>query len=77
MKGKELLNELLSKRDYSGNAADEYSQLLSTLMLHLGEELYPLLEKAADQNKKLAIKKSVIESDILIDEYTVSDIVFI
>lgn len=77
MEGKELLNELLSKRDYSGNEADEYAQFLSTLMLHLGEDLYPLLEKAQSEDKKLALKQSITESDILVDEYTVSDIIFI
>jgi hypothetical protein len=77
MKGKELLNNLLSKRDYSGNEADEYSQFLSTLMLHLGEDLYPLLEKAEAKNKKLSLKQSESESNVLVDEYTVSDIILI
>ncbi|SDX11206.1 hypothetical protein SAMN05444338_10756 [Flavobacterium degerlachei] len=77
MEGKELLNELLSKRDYSGNEADEYAQFLSTLMVQLGEKLYPLLEKAQSESKRLALKPSITESDILVDEYTVSDITFI
>jgi hypothetical protein len=77
MEGKELLNELLSKRDYSGNQADEYAQFLSTLMVQLGEKLYPLLEKAQSESKRLALKPSITESDILVDEYTVSDITFI
>lgn len=77
MKGQELLTELVAKRDYSGSPADEYAQLLHTLTLHLGEAIYPLLEKAQSSNKKLALNPNTIDSDILVDQYTVADIIFI
>lgn len=77
MKGQELLTELTANRDYSGSKADEYAQLLHTLTLHLGEAIYPLLEKAYSHNKKLSINTDLTNSDILVDQYTVADIVFI
>lgn len=77
MKGQELLTELIAKRDYSGSPADEYAQLLYTLTLHIGEAIYPLLEKAQSNNKKLALNSNTSESDVLVDQYTVADIIFI
>ena len=77
MKGSELLNEIISKRDYSGSSEDVYAQFVQTLMMQLGPELNPLLEKAHLEDKKLAINSDILESDVLVDQYTIEDIVLI
>ncbi|GIZ10271.1 hypothetical protein [Flavobacterium sp. UMI-01] len=77
MEGKELYDSLVSKRDYSGNTADEYAQFLSTLFLHIGTELFPLLETASKEFKVLSLKTEISNSDILIDEYSIEDIILI
>jgi hypothetical protein len=77
MNGKELFNQYASKRDYSGNNADEYAQFLFTLFIHLGESIYLLLERAQAENKKLGLNPELTNSDVLFDEYTISDIIFI
>jgi hypothetical protein len=77
MSGKNLYSELTSKRDYSGSKADEYAQLLETLLAHLGDNVYKLLEKASLQNKKLSINDKITNSDIIYDEYNLQDVVFI
>lgn len=73
MSGLELYNRYTSLRDFSGSPEDEYAQLLKTLFFHLREDLFPLLVKAENLNKKLSIKEE--DSEILIDEYTLDDIV--
>ncbi len=57
---------------YQRDAAvySKYARLLQTLRLHLGEDvLYPLLERADKQGKKLAIDENapveLCEDDIL------------
>ena len=74
MNGKDLFFKL-SERDYSGSADDIYAQLLSTIFAHIGKDLFPLLEKAELENKRLSLKEH--DESLLIDEYTKSDILFI
>lgn len=73
MNGKDLYTNFVSKRDNSGSAADEYAQLLMTIMRNIGTLIYPLLEQANAENKKLSIKSNSVE----FDELTTSDITFI
>lgn len=56
MTGKQLFDNYTSKRDYSGSTQDEYAQMLSTIQLVIGDAIYPLLEKAEAENKKLFVK---------------------
>lgn len=71
MNGQELYNQYTSKRNYSGNKADEYAQLLETIRFHVGDAIFPLLETAESENKQLSIK----EQGGLVDEYSTADII--
>lgn len=77
MKGKDLYNSLIAKRDYSGSTADEYAQLLLTLFSHLGTSFFSLLESAHADNKQLSIKELESEGDVLVDEYTLESIIIL
>jgi hypothetical protein len=69
--GLKLFDTYTSKRDYSGSSQDEYAQLLYTIHLHIGEEVFNLLKTAEKQNKMLGIKQTHS------DEYTIEDIVLL
>lgn len=74
MNGKDLF-ELKTVRDYSGSEADEYAQMLATIFFNIGFALFPLLEQAEKEGKKLDV---VFPNDgVLYDEITVSNIVLI
>lgn len=77
MEGRQLYQYLIEKRDYSGNADDEYAQLLITLFCHIGQDLYLYLESAHKISKKLALKPEITNSEVLIDEYTTADIILV
>lgn len=77
MKGKELYDSLISKRDYTGSNADEYAQLLTTLFYNIDQDLFPLLESAHKDSKVLALKPEISNGAVLVDEYTINDIVLI
>ena len=47
------LFKLKSKRDYTNSEDDNYAQLLFTMYTNIGDALFPLLEQAEQQNKKL------------------------
>lgn len=74
MNGKDLYFKY-SERDFSGSVDDIYAQLLSTIFAHIGKDLFPLLEKAELDNKRLSLKEH--DESLLIDEYTESDIIFV
>jgi len=63
----------LPERDYSGSEEDEYIQFIQTLFLHLRYDLFPFLEKAHVQGKKLSLKKGSEYHD----EITIGDIILI
>jgi len=73
MSGKKLYNQYTSKRDYSGNKADEYAQLLETIRFHIGSAIFPLLETAEKDNKQLSLK----DEGILVDEYSIDDVILL
>ncbi|OYU84686.1 MAG: hypothetical protein CFE24_05135 [Flavobacterium sp. BFFFF2] len=77
MTGKDLFDRLISKRDHSGSKADEYAQFLTTLFLHLGTDLFSLLESAEKDSKVLSIKDEILFSHVIIDDYSINDIVFV
>jgi hypothetical protein len=77
MTGKELFVKYTSKRDYTGSKADEYAQLLQTILFHIGNELFDLLEKAEKQAKKLQVLDLTEHGLILRDEIQITDIVFV
>ncbi|MNR28234.1 hypothetical protein D3C85_1455490 [compost metagenome] len=77
MEGKVIYNSLVEKRDYSGSTADEYAQFLMTLFLHVGKDLFPLLESANKESKTLKLKAEISNSDVLVDEYTIEDIILV
>ena len=73
MNGKELYEQFISKRDYSGSHEDEYAQLLDTLFFYVGDDLFPLLEKAESEGKSL----SITEDDQFKSDYFLSDIILV
>ena len=74
MNGKDLYFKY-SERDYSGSVDDIYAQLLSTIHHNIGEGLFPLLEKAELENKRLSLKEP--DQFLFIDSYIESDIIFV
>ena len=58
MKGQELFLELTKPRN-------EYSQLLDFLFMQIGEDLFPLLEQAEAEGKKIVYDESKVPVDIL------------
>jgi hypothetical protein len=77
MTGKELFIQYTSKRDYTGSKTDEYAQLLETIMFHIGNEIFDLLEKAEKEEKKLKVLDLTENGMILRDEIQIKDIVFV
>jgi hypothetical protein len=77
MEGKDIYNSLIEQRDYSGSVADEYAQFLTTLFYHIGKDLFPLLELAEKSSKVLTLKSEILNSDVLVDEYSIEDIIFV
>lgn len=77
MSGKELFYSYTSKRDYTGSKTDEYAQLLETIMIHIGREIFDLLEKAERQGKKLKVLDLTENGKFLRDEIQITDIVFV
>ena len=74
-KGIELYEEI-AQRDYSGNDADQYAQLLQTLFSHLRSDLFPLLEKAEQEGKKLALIEPK-DQRILVNKYSLNNLLFV
>ena len=77
MIGNELFKDYTSKRDYTGSKADVYAQLLQTIMFHIGDEIYSLLELAEKEGKKLKVLDITENGKILSDEIQLTDIVLI
>jgi len=81
MTGQELYHKYISLRDCTGSKDDEYAQFLGTLFSNIRDDLYPLLEKAEKQSKRLALSDEFmgiyLSPDICIDEINVSDIVIV
>ena len=77
MNGKELFQNYTLKRDYTGSPNDEYAQLLETINLHIGSEIFVLLEKAEKAGKKLKVLDLTENGMILRDEIQISDIIFV
>jgi len=74
MNGLQLFENHITKRDFSGSEADEYAQLLQTIHLHLGDDVFPLLEKAETEGKKLELKQDdneLMDSVVIADVYLV------
>lgn len=70
MSPKEILDNYLDNRDFSGSAEDSYAQDLMTMFVHLSannekEEFFELLEMAHNAGKKLSV---VYPEDIFIDQ---------
>lgn len=58
MTGKDIFLRVTSEKG-------EYSQLIDFLFINMGEDLYPLLEKAHAENKKLKYDESKVPEGIL------------
>ena len=61
MNGLELFNKYTSFRDFSGSPKDEYAQFLETLLINIGEDLFPLLKEAELSGKKLTLVDTEID----------------
>lgn len=70
MTGQQIF-EQKAVRDYTGSEADEYAQLLMSIFMHIGIDLYPLLEKAEKEGKKVDLK------DVEKDEIIISDLILV
>lgn len=70
MTGKELFNKYT-------NEANEYAQTLMTIWAHIGDAIFPLLEKADKDGKKLDVKAVAAGSEYLQDELTTDDIILV
>lgn len=76
MTGKELFKKY-TDRDFSGSEADVYAQTLLTIFAHVHDDIFPLLEKAEKENKKLDIKSFPENEQMLHDELVKEDIIFV
>lgn len=74
LNGHELFKTLTQKRDHSGSAEDEYAQLLFTMYMNVGDGLFPLLEQAEQQNKKLYLIPDEEHPHLNISFYNKKDI---
>lgn len=70
MTGQQLF-EAKSQRDYTGSEADEYAQLLMSIFMHIGAALFPLLEIAENEGRKVGLK------DVEKDEIMLTDLVLV
>lgn len=75
MRGKELFEKYTERND-GGSAADTYAQALMTMWQHIGDDLFPLLEQAESENKKLDFKDPKDEN-LDIDTILLSDIILV
>jgi len=75
VKGRELYDYYRSKRDYSGSEEDRYAQLMETLHFHIHEKLYPLVEKAEAEGKRLDVRSP--DEDILYDDIDESMVILV
>ncbi|WP_256013126.1 hypothetical protein [Desertivirga xinjiangensis] len=53
----------------------EYGRTLFFMVRNVGDDLFPLLEKAEAEGKKLEIKP--LKGDLLTDEITIDDIILV
>ncbi len=77
MTGEEIFHHYLMKRDHSGGPDDQYAQLLQTIWSNIFNKIFPLLEKAEREGKKLDIREVPDDQMYLLDEISVSDVIFI
>ncbi len=77
MTGQELFELYISKRDYSGSEEDRYVETLRTIWSNIFYKLYPLLEDAEAQGKKLDIKTVDHGHPLLNDELNEDDIILV
>lgn len=74
MTGLELYNKYTSKRDYSNSSADTYAQELLTMFSEIGEAIFPLLEEAEKEGKRLSL---VENQEPPHDQYTTDNIILV
>lgn len=67
--GKDLFYSL-TDRDFSGSEQDEYAQTLMTIHGNIREEIYPLLELAESQGKKLVISNNEAD-ELMVDDISI------
>ena len=77
MTGEEIFKYYLKKRNFTGEPHDQYAQLLQTIFGNIFEEIYPLLQEAERQGKRLAIREVPKDQMFLMDEICVSDVIFV
>lgn len=76
MTGQQLFNKY-SKRDFTQSESDVYAQTLMSIFSQIGDEIFPLLEDAESQNKKLDLKVISSDEQFQHDEIQPSDIIFV
>ena len=69
--------EKLTIRDFSGDADDVYSSDLFTIFINIHDDIYPLLEQAVAQNKRLAIVEPIDINFKEYDEFGFKDIIIV
>jgi len=77
MTGKELFEKYTALRDFSGSEDDEYAQLLQTIFYQIGNDFFPLLEKAEAEGKKIDVVNPFKDTSILWDEICPEDVILV
>jgi hypothetical protein len=67
--------EIFEMHAPSGKEPSEYGRLLWTIYLSIGDALFPLLEKAEKEGKRLSLTPE--PTSYLRDELAVDDIIFV
>jgi hypothetical protein len=70
------LFKIKSKRDYSNSKEDQYAQLLRIVFSHIKADLFPLLERAEQEGKKLTLVEPSDKS-IFVSRYATKNILLI
>jgi hypothetical protein len=73
MDGQQLYDKYTA-RDFSGSIDDQYAQDLQTIFSNIKGEIFPLLETAEKENKRLCIN---MPDDGLWDEFSVDAVGFV
>jgi len=77
MDGRELFEKYTSLRDYTESGADRYAQLLQTVFGHIEEELYPILERAEAEGKRIGISHPFDGTGVCWDEISPDHVVLV
>ncbi|RRN76507.1 hypothetical protein EIM50_24340 [Pseudoxanthomonas sp. SGD-10] len=76
MTGQELFDKY-RQRDFSGSVDDVYGQLLMTIFMNIGSDMFDLLEQAERKNMRLEVDDNYYPEGVLYDEISKDMIKFV